>query len=179
MKYLLSIDPGMESGIILGHYDDDTPYERDAFWQVDGGIDGFKAWRASRYSSKSDYWYFPEALSARSPVIVCEKFVPLATDRAFRIDELEPIRIEGALEAWGHEVIWQRAGCQVLAGGEDAPARKKATNELLKRGGLWLTGKKNLGLKDANDANSAQKHALYYMMFTKKHLPTLERYGSL
>ena len=47
---------------------------------------------------------------------------------------------------------------------------------MLRRAGLWLTGRKHLGMKDANDANSAQKHGMHYMGFNLKHIPTMNAY---
>jgi hypothetical protein len=39
--------------------------------------------------------------------------------------------------------------------------------------GLWSTGKKDIGKKDANDVNAAQKHALAYLR-SIGHQPTLD-----
>lgn len=119
MKYLLTLDTGMSFGATLGSYSETEPYERLAFWQQDGGLDGFLEW-LDRYHYPDEgygaWWDFPEAGIQRlqPTTFVVEKFVPLATDRAFRTDELEPLRFEGALIALGHDIIWQRASCQVL-----------------------------------------------------------------
>lgn len=70
---------------------------------------------------------------------------------------------------------WQRAACQLLAGGATKAERKKNSGLVLKQGGLWLTGK-DVGQKDADDAISAQKHALWYLLHTVKHEPTIRRF---
>ena len=38
------IDPGVSSGVVTGHYSEVEPYARDAFWQIEGGVDGFLEW---------------------------------------------------------------------------------------------------------------------------------------
>lgn len=161
MTYLLSIDPGMSTGIVLGRYDREKPYERIDRWQVEGGLTGFIEF----YDDfGSDYLH--------GGVVVVEKFVPLRSNRTFRVDELEPIRIEGAIQMVGISPVWQRAASMVLAGGDTPAQRKRASDDVLRRMGLWSTGSQ-VGRKDANDVNSAQKHAIAYLK-SIKHLPTLE-----
>ena len=168
MTYLVSIDPGMSTGIVLGWYDFEEAYRRVDYWQVTGGIKGFRTWWDSDvFHLRRDGFHV---------VYVCEKFVPLQNQRTFRVDELEPIRIEGALEILlGEEPIWQRSAAMVLAGGDTPAARKKASDDVLREAGLWLTGKQ-VGHKDANDVNAAQKHAIAYLRRTKHEL-TMLHYG--
>lgn len=176
--YVLSIDPGLSTGIVLGHYTETEPYVQDAFWQVEEGLPGFLRWHEEHFDQdRWDCWVFPELdmLGGVSVTVVCEQFVPLASARAFRVEELEPIRIEGAIEALDIAAVWQRAGAQVLAGGDTPAQRKKASDDLLRRAGLWTTGKM-VSMPDSNDVNSAQKHAMHYMAFDLKHEPTMKAY---
>lgn len=176
--YVLSIDPGLSTGIVLGHYTETEPYVRDAFWQVEEGLPGFKRWLKVHWDVLG-YWWFPEAAAETfgfpEPTVVVEQFVPLASARAFKVEELEPIRIEGAIEALEIAAVWQRAGAQVLAGGDTPAQRKKASDDLLRRAGLWTTGKM-VNMPDSNDVNSAQKHGMHYMAFDLKHEPTMKAY---
>lgn len=186
--YLLTIDPGMATGIVLGYYTDDEPYERLARWQVEGGLDGFKKW-FWRYH----YEPYPDGTSEfeltggwavvteedgymeiieGDVTVVSEKFVPLPAPRSFKLNELEPIRIEGALDVMVDDVVWQRSSAMVLAGGDTPAQRKKNSDDVLRRMGLWSTGKE-VHYKDANDVNSAQKHAIAYLR-SIEHKPTLE-----
>ena len=189
MTYLLSIDPGMSTGIVFGQFEPTTPYERLGFWLVEGGLAGFLSWLWARYNPDDSGWWkvrvFDPGIDPyelQTMVKVCEKFVPLQSDRTFRVDELEPIRIEGALEILlGEEPIWQRSAAMVLSqvgvrdtmtARQKAAARKKASDNVLREAGLWLTGKQ-VGCKDANDVNAAQKHAIAYLR-SIKHKPTVE-----
>lgn len=189
MTYLLSIDPGMRTGITLGFFDDETPYRREAYWQIDGGLPGLrKEWKwhhvdhggSIYWSDADDFRSDPERsnyyASKTQTVWVVEKFVPLPMARSFKLNELEPIRIEGAIEDWvDGDVVWQRSGAMVLSGGDTPAQRKKNSDQILKDHGFWLTGKKDLGMSDANDVNAAQKHAFGYLR-SIDHRPTMMKY---
>ncbi len=180
MNYVLSIDPGMRTGIILGRYSDETPYERIDFWQIDGGLEGLIPWLREHHDPEYQRWYFyPHEVGHMDFTVVCEKFVPIRSKvaRTFKTEELEPIRIEGALRMeLGDTIVWQRSSAMVLAGGETPAERKRNSDDVLRNAGLWLTGKKDLGMSDANDANAAQKHAIAYMR-SLKHEPTMREMG--
>ena len=161
MTKLIAIDPGMTSGVFVGEYDDMSPLLRTGYAQIPGGIKGFSRWMDDAY---------PDIFGA---TVVCEKFVPLPMARSWKLDELEPIRIEGLLyDYWTDRIVWQRSMAMVLRDGATQAERKKNSDDLLRRNGWWLTGK-DVGLKDANDANAAAKHALAYMR-SIGHMPTIE-----
>lgn len=165
MTYLLSIDPGMSTGIVLGKFTGDTAYERILRWQVEEGLYGFFDWHES---IPGDWLH--------AGVVVVEKFVPLPMARTFKTEELEPIRIEGAIEALGISPVWQRAASMVLAGGDTPAQRKRRSDDRLRALGLWSTPTnmgKDYTLKDCNDINSAQKHAISYLR-SISHKPTLD-----
>lgn len=168
MTYLLSIDPGMSTGIVLGRFEDNTEYERLEFWQVEGGLPGLRAWLDIHFNETDSGWWkfrdiFPYVIESYEVTIVCEKFIPWPAPRSFKLNELEPIRIEGVIEdRFDPEVVWQPATAMVLAGGDTKPQRKRNSDDVLRRMGLWTTGK-DVGMKDSNDVNSAQKHAIAYL----------------
>lgn len=163
MPLLFSFDPGVETGIALGQYGDDEPYERLAAWQKTGGLRGLMSFLDERV--------FDTIYDAD---VVCEKFVPLLGEFSPTLQTLEPLRIEGMLVERRFmpdypSPQWQRASCQLIAN------TKSASDRILKEHGLWLTGSK-LGRPNANDAISATKHALYYLKNTVRHGPTLDLY---
>jgi hypothetical protein len=159
--YLTVIDPGMTSGFFFGTYDDMTPLFRTGFRQLPGGATAFDEYM-QELDDEGHAW----------DIIVCEKFAPRPMARTLKLEELEPIRIEGMLQKGFEHIHWQRPAAMVLRQGDTQAARKKNSDDLLRRNGWWLTGK-DVGLKDANDANAAAKHALAYMR-SIGHMPTIE-----
>lgn len=188
MTYILAIDPGLSSGIVLGKFSDTEPFERVAFWQVEGGLAGFLEWADRHWTWDSeDFWY---ALIAKGLyvlendlLVVAEKFTPL-NNKGFShtLDSVEPLRIEGALVALGlmpaefpdAEHRWQRPAQMYTHGGTDKASRLRASRAWLKSHGLLVTGKQ-VGCKDANDVNSAQLH-LFAHLRKIRHAPTLSAF---
>lgn len=165
MTTLLAIDPGMSSGIFLGSYTEDTPLVRMDWRQVEGGLDAFLP-----VIQGGD----PSLLQC-ADVIVCEKFSPRPTARQWKLDELEPIRIEGAMRGLaGGRVHWQKPEAMVLRQGRTQTERKRHSDDVLRELGLWLLpmDARAYGMEDANDANAAAKHALSYLR-SIRHPPTL------
>lgn len=153
MPYILTLDPGKSSGIALGYYDDTVAYESRKVWQVENGLEGFLEWWNKEWS-----WIVllgPEVVSERF-VLRSQKFVADTT----------PLLIEGAIRVlFGPDIHYQLRG-----------EKAKVTNDHLKRGGEYRTGKQ-VGCKDANDANDAVRHAVIYMTKKKnQHLPTIEKF---
>lgn len=184
MTYILGIDPGMSTGIVLGEYTDDTPFEVIEKWQVERGIHGWLAWKGNHVGSNGSLIWTdggidedPFGMLAHWDVIkVCEKFIPRPMARSFKLDEVEPIRIEGSVLDTFRSVVWQRPPMMVLAEGDTPAERKRASDDVLRRMGLWSTPK-SMGpeytLKDCNDINSAMKHIVAYLR-SQDHQPTLE-----
>lgn len=149
MTYTLSIDPGMATGIALGSFTDTTPWELVDRWIVKGGVEGFI------------HWYYAVApVQALMGRWVSERFV--LRDNDF-IANCEPLRIEGAMLAFGLNPIFQLRTDKALC-----------KDDVLKEHGLWTTGKM-VGHVDGRDANDAIIHALAYMK-KQKHYPTLRKY---
>lgn len=164
MTTLIAIDPGQMTGVFVGGYSETEPLERTAYAQIPGGLAGFSEW----LSHKFEVGYIWDT-------IVSEKFSTRPMSRQYKLEELEPIRIEGML-AWvfEQEIVWQAPAKMVLRQGSTQAERKRKSDDVLRDGGLWLTGK-DVDYKDANDANAAAKHALAYMR-SIKHAPTLAHY---
>lgn len=149
MTYLVSVDPGLATGVTLGSYDDIHAWERIDFWLIKNGLDGFLDWY---------HGVAPDR--AYSACWVSERFI--LRDNDF-IANTEPLRIEGAMIALGLDPIFQQRTDKALC-----------KDEVLKRHKLWVTGKQ-CGHTDGRDVNDSCIHALARMK-KLKHLPSLERY---
>lgn len=160
MKDILVIDPGMETGFVFAEYDDDKPVEIKRAWQKQGGLDGIH----------NTLWDYDTHLSVQTWVF--EKF--RTTPRVMRADEVEALRIEGAVRLLRPDVVMQYNGAMLLAGTDHGSAgkNKTAADNVLRKLGLWHTGKM-IGAKDANDVNSAMKHLVAYLRGIG-HAPTME-----
>lgn len=146
---LLAIDPGNATGWSTWAWSDgyDAPALRIKYGLAQGGYDGFMAMLDDQARDVD--------------VIICEQF---HLDGRTAFPDITPKLLEGALLAT------QRAGVFV-ASIHWSPTSNKAMvrNAALKRGRLWLTGKK-VGWTDANDVNDSQRHALAYLK--QIHPPT-------
>jgi hypothetical protein len=182
MPYIYAIDPGISTGVVLGHYDETVPYEVIGMWQFSGGLAGLMDFAYDHWSGFYGDWEVPNTYAGDSYEFICERFVPLSGGGFSQTAKsVEPLRIEGALVAMGllpadtSDPHWQRASCQVLAGGDTPAARKRNSGNILKRGGLWVTGKMFF-TPDADDVISALKHSLWFLRNTVGHTPTIEKY---
>lgn len=158
MSTVLAIDPGMSTGITLMEYIIGHRPTITAQWQIEGGLEGLR-----------------ESGIIRQPLhqeaTVVERFTPRPVAFSYSLDELEPLRIEGWLDAWvgdflGDQVTWQ-----------DPPQRKLVrtlpeTEKFLQAHNYWATGT-DVGCKDANDANSATMHALAFIR-NQAHRATID-----
>ena len=158
MTTLMAIDPGMMSGYFYGEFDELTPLMRIGYKQIPGGSKGLFDFLQGRIAD----------------VVVCEKFTPRPNGgRQFRLDEFEPIRIEGWMEVFYPNVAWQKPAAMVLRNGATQTERKRSSDNVLRETGWWLTGSDpNVNYKDANDVNAAAKHALAYIR-SIGHEPTI------
>lgn len=152
---LVSIDPGMETGIFIGHFSSRTPLTPVGWVQVQGGFDGVER------------WIDESPLIDIAQRVVFERFTPRPMERSYKRDELEALVIEGLVRrVRKHELHFQPPTAMNL-GGEPQAARK-----LLKKLNWWQTGRM-VGSGDANDANAATLHAIAHMRHIK-HAPTIE-----
>lgn len=190
MKTLISIDPGMSTGLCVGTYSDTEPFELTHAFQIEGGVEGFlKAVRLiqgdfGQYGTLKvrqaffDLWDEDESGEVEHDgTVIAEKFTARGganSGFSYRTKDLEPLRVEGAMLAMGLEPIWVSPAQQYFAGGEGKAKKKQAQHRWLKEKGLYVTGKM-VGCANADDARSALAHAVGYLM-RKKHRPTIEKY---
>jgi len=161
MTRILSIDPGMSSGIALGTYSATEPYRRIASFQPRGGARGF-----------ADWW---KAEQPEYDEIVCERF---SVRQALAHDAIEPVRVEGWLIGEGimppyPAPNWQEPSEQYWSSGS-LQQKKAVAQSFLKKHSLWATGKQFHHV-DGADVNSATLHALAALR-RSRHVPTIKAY---
>lgn len=185
-EYILSIDPGLSSGVALIAYSEERVWLEGA-WQFGGGVKGLIRFVNSNplpvrmlssgvYSMGGAFKWNSHALT-----VITEKFTARNTQGfSYRTDALEPLRCEGALIALGlmpdytvSEKRWRDPGVQYLVGGGGKADKKKRQHKFLKDSGFYRTGK-DLGTPDADDFRSAAAHGLAYLAKELKHKPTFE-----
>ena len=167
MTYILSIDPGLNTGAAIGFYDAITPYRLIERLQIHDGVVGFEKW-----------WTEYPSLFFVVDEIVCERF-DLREENEFAAD-LTPVQVEGALltllaqtkREFGIEleVKWQPASDKGSLIGYPANCttrteRQRFRFDFLDRFGLFKAGTEN------DDSNDAITHALVYLR-RRGHYPT-------
>lgn len=152
---IFSIDPGQSTGVVLARATEDK-LDIVEKWQVEGGLDGLALLMAGTHIGHDGK-------------IIAEKFLPRQMARAYKAEELEPLRIEGFLEAsFPGRVTYRTPGQRRLIKGDDL----RPSEDFLRFAGLWTTGSE-VGRKDANDVNSAMMHLVSYLR-EQKHRPVLD-----
>lgn len=191
MTYILSIDPGISSGVALLEYGDDLPATLVKAWQFPGGVQGLAAWfdentLGNSFSSDNTTWGLDlvngtSMQSQYGDLIICERFTARTqTGFSYTTASLEPLECQGYLKGQGlmpfdmaHE-RWRDPKYMYFAGGKDKADKKKRMHAWLKGHGFYVTGKL-LGATDADDARSAIAHGIAYIRGLN-HLPTLKEY---
>lgn len=191
--YVLSIDPGLSSGVALLSYEDESPAELVQAWQFGSGVAGFLKW-FGQYTEDSPFftgWTLPEMGDVgfyydEAPTVIAEKFTARNTRGfSYTTASLEPLRGEGALIALGlmpdyggsKTPQWRDPKYQYLVGGKDKADKKKRLHKFLKDSGFYVTGGM-LGEPNADDARSAIGHGLAYIARELKHKPTFDLISS-
>ena len=167
----LAIDPGMSTGMCLFSFGDDQPFKQERLWQFGGGAAGLAA-ALNRLAVDANPGLYISG--EKLDVMVVEKFTPRGGP-GFSLTQAsaEPLRGEGVLIGRGYEsyIQWGEPSQQYFMGGTDLADKKKRSREFLKLHGLYTTGSK-LGQKDADDAISAELHAIAWLR-RRRHMPTL------
>lgn len=181
-SYALSIDPGMSSGVCLFSWDGPHlggAFKQEKVWQFSGGSPNLALFleTAELEDQRGELWFgggksvFPLVHIER---LVVEKFTPRG-GAGFSLTQAsaEPLRGEGVLIGRGMLpwIDWQEPSYQYFMGGEGLSEKKKQSREFLKLNGLYMTGS-TVGQKDADDAISAELHAIAWLR-RKRHMPTL------
>lgn len=186
-EYVLSIDPGVSTGIALLSFEEDRPAELELGWQFSGGVASLIRWVNShplplRFAGSGIYTMLG-GVRYDSPKlkIVTEKFTARNTRGfSYTTASLEPLRGEGALIALGlmpdytlAEKRWRDPGLQYFAGGSGKAERKKRQHAFLKANGFYRTGK-DFGTADADDYRSATAHGINYIARELKSKATFD-----
>lgn len=166
-KYLLSIDPGVSTGIALFSYTDETVPVGVQVWQFRGGAEGLNEWIES-HTVKDDpeeptLVSLPEWPNWYPATYIAEKFNARNTGSfSYTTASLEPLRCEGVLVAHGLPDEYVQPPQQYFAGGTGKADKKKRQHAALRDLGYYVTGKE-VDSPDADDARSALAHGLAYL----------------
>lgn len=178
MKTLISIDPGMSTGMAVGTYSDTEPFKLTHFFQIEGGVEGFLPNTFSGYDPGYGFEFITICdVEVDDATVIVEKFTARGSANAgfsYRTDALEPLRVEGAILALGIKPIWVSPPQQYFSGGDGKAKKKQAQHRWLKEKGLYVTGKM-VGCDNADDVRSAIAHAIAFLV-RQKHRPTIEHY---
>lgn len=160
MTRILSVDPGLNTGVSLGYYDATTPYRQLQRWQVHHGPEGFIDW-IERECPEYDE-------------VVVERYV-YSDDE---VGDIVGVPIEGVV-LWdarkrGAQVIWQDRTHKGRLIGYPPEAVTKAQRQrvrfdFLERFGFFLPGTEN------DDTNDAITHAIVSLK-VRNHMPTLRAF---
>lgn len=170
----LAIDPGMSNGICLFSWSDeeDGYFHQEGVWQVTGGALGLSMFLDAHF-----FWAGGMEMTfdkRKIDALIVEKFTPRGGP-GFSLDQksAEPLRGEGVIigKGAGTHIEWGEPSQQYFMGGATLNEKKHHSREFLKQNGIWITGKM-VGQPDANDAISAELHAIAWLR-RKKHMPTL------
>lgn len=186
-EYVLSIDPGVSTGIALLSVEEDSPAELVQGWQFTGGVYALCGWLDSTYRDGEttglswDFGVLQLTEWARNLTPIVEKFTARNTRGfSYTTASLEPLRGEGALIALGlmpdytvAEKRWRDPSLQYFSGGSGKADRKKRQHAFLKANGFYRTGR-DFGTADADDYRSAVAHGINYIARELKHKPTFD-----
>lgn len=173
---VLSIDPGLSTGIALLSFEEDSPAELVESWQFNNGVTGLVEWIRDH-----DYGTDSVGIGDSELTVIAEKFTARNTKGfAYTTASLEALPCEGALQAlWlmpkytVREKRWRDPSLQYFAGGTGKAEKKRRQHAFLKDNGFYRTGK-DFGTADADDFRSACAHGINYIARELKHRPTFD-----
>lgn len=168
MGALISIDPGVSSGVSVFTFSDTSPAELKDTLQFTGGAEAL-------YSNL-------EGLNERygGADYVCEDFQARPQQGfGYTTKSLEPLVCIGGLIALGiisrgNKRQLQSPILQYFAGGKSKAEKRKAQHKWLRENGLYVTGKM-VDAPDADDVRSSMAHAIAWFR-RQNHTPTIEKY---
>lgn len=181
--YLLSIDPGISTGISLLSYTEDTVPVLEGAWQFSGGAEELSEWLDFCYNEDEPEWDFADLqfvyryyAQPGSFKVICEAFTARNTKGfSYTTDSLEALVGIGVLVGRGlvdrNTKGYRAPALQYLVGGKGAEAKKRQ-HKFLRDSGYYRTGK-DFGTPDADDFRSSCAHALNYLA-REGHLPTFK-----
>lgn len=180
--YVLSIDPGLSTGVAMISYEDDSPAELVMGWQFTGGVTGLLEWIKGDFDTPLES---VQLKTIRPMTVIAEKFTARNTRGfSYTTASLEPLRGEGALISLGlmpdytvAEKRWRDPKYQYLVGGDSLPDKKARMHQFLKESGFYRTNKDfpDSPKKDgADDFRSACAHGIAYIARELHHRPTFD-----
>ena len=189
MPTIISIDPGLSTGFVIGCYTDETPLVLEKVYQVPNGVEGLINYTYRDFGPD----YEDNDLVIQDPkdrgfaglwsqpldgnTILVEKFTARGGGNqgfSYRTKDLEALRVEGLIMSWSVPLTWVSPPQQYFLGGKDKAAKKKAQHQWLKDHGYYISPK-SVGCPDADDARSATAHIISYLRRIK-HKPTLDMF---
>jgi hypothetical protein len=162
VTHILTVDPGLMTGIALGFYDATTPYQLISRWQVGRGIHGWVEWKHS------------VGLDLPVDELLYEKFI-FSPDE---VGDFSGVPIEGSIEEWGileriPVIVQDRSHKGRLIGYPTEAVtkvqRQRVRFDWLEEHGLFEAGTGN------DDSNDAITHGLVSLKI-RNHVPTMRRY---
>ena len=157
MPQILSIDPGLITGLSVGYYSNTEAYVLEQAWTRE--FDGLS----------DDLWNrdFPIG-----ELTIIERFVPQSgAEYTLKEDDLAGVEVIGMLKHCldsPRQIIWRTRSQKSIAG---SPER---SDQILKDHELWQTGSM-ADWHDGRDVNDSILHALGYLKDIN-HMPTLRKY---
>lgn len=159
MTYILSIDPGLITGLSIGHFSYKDGYTLQ------------KTWTRGFQELSDDLWN--ETIPYDNKTIkVIERFVPQSgANYTLKEDDLAGVEVIGMLKHalnLPEQINWRTRSQKSIAGSPEK------SDQILKDHGLWQEGAM-VDWHDGRDANDSILHALGYLKDTN-HMPTLRKY---
>lgn len=179
-EFVLSIDPGLSSAIVLLSYDPDDVPTLEYVTQFSGGAEAVNGWVSKRQREPHAGFWVEQFFWIEPEDVICESFTARSTKGfAYTTASLEALPVIGGLVALGlvdraDKKRYRSPKDQYLVGGK-AEAAKKRQHRFLEDSGYYI-GRKEIGetLKDYDDARSATAHGLAYIAKVKRHKPTFD-----
>jgi hypothetical protein len=177
-NYILSIDPGLESGISVLSYTEETLPVLEYATQFRGGAEGMSDWFSSR-QVEPHIGFRVDAAWIEPEDVICEAFTARNTKNFnYTTVSLEALPVIGVLIDRGlvdrnDRKRYRDPKFQYLVGGDSLADKKKRRDQFLEDSGYYV-GRKEIGetLKDYNDARSSVAHGIAYLAREMKHKPT-------
>lgn len=167
-NYLLSIDPGISTGVALLSYTDETAPVLEKAWQFRDGAEGLNefmnVWTIRDSLADPTFFAIDEWPDWVPATVIAEKFNPRGSGQGFSYTaaSLEPLRCEGVLVAHGLPDEYVSPPQQYFAGGKGKAEKKRLQHRALRDLGYYVTGSM-VDSPDADDTRSCIAHALSYL----------------
>ena len=151
---IVSVDPGVSTGVVAARVEDDGSVVIDHFEQFVCDSHEDTVFKLLKRIRREENWCSTE--------IVSEQF-DLRPGNKFRAD-LTPVKVNAVLDYVHGDIVSQTP----------AQAKGLVKDQVLKNLGWWPTGK-TVGQRDANDVRDAFRHLVYRLVRQYKNQWVLEK----